>query len=856
MSPFDLDRIGRGLPFAAALPALLDALATTGTAVLQAPPGTGKTTLAPPAVASADGIAGRIVVTQPRRVAARSAARRLTTLTGTEVGTVVGYSVRGDSRVGRDTLVEFVTPGVLVRRLIADPDLPGIGAVVLDEVHERDVESDLALALLCELRQLRDDLHVVAMSATVEAGRFARLLGDPGTGSAVAAPVIDIPSVLHPLEIRYSPPPVPRLDSRGVTDGFLDHVAAVTADEVTASGTDTLVFLPGVREIERVVRSLTARLGDRAEILPLHGGLDAAAQDRAVSGSGRGGPTAGPGGAGPRPRVVVSTDLAESSLTVPGVRVVVDACLSREPRRDAARDMTGLVTVSASRDSCVQRSGRAARLGPGIAVRCLTEDEYSRLPPHRTPAIATSDLTSFALDVACWGAPRGEGLALPDPPPTGEIRRAQTVLQGLGALDARGRATDRGRDLARVPADPRHARALLDGAPVVGRRMAAEVVASLASGRRSPAGDLVADLRALRGGRAGDSGTWEREARRLERLVRTGGGRGGIPLDEAVGLVVALAHPDRVARRRGGQYTFASGTGAVLPPGSALTGHEWLAVAEVARASGRAAGEAGAVIRAAAPLDREGAERAASGLLDDDETAVFSGGALTGRRVRRLGSIELSVTPVRPGPAAAVSAVATAVRTGGLAALGPDEEALRLWYRLALAHRELGDPWPAVSAESLAGRLTDWLGPEVDVLARGGKMAGRDVGSALRRLLPWPEASRFDELLPDRLQVPSSSSYRVDYPEPGSDAAPVLAVKLQECFGWTASPRICDGRVPVTVHLLSPAGRPLAVTRDLEFFWREAYPGVRAEMRGRYPRHPWPEDPMVAEPTRRTNKRR
>ncbi|MFN3338306.1 MAG: ATP-dependent helicase HrpB [Dietzia sp.] len=863
MSPFDLDRIGRGLPFAAALPALFEALATTGTAVVQAPPGTGKTTLAPPAVASVDGIAGRVVVTQPRRVAARSAARRLATLTATELGTVVGYSVRGDSRVGRDTLVEFVTPGVLVRRLIADPDLPGISAVVLDEVHERDVESDLALALLCELRQLRDDLPVVAMSATVEADRFARLLGDPGTGSAGTgsagtgsagtAPVIDIPAVLHPLEIRYSPPPVPRLDSRGVTDGFLDHVAAVTADVVTASGTDTLVFLPGVREIDRVVRSLTARLGGRAEVLPLHGGLDAAAQDRAVSGSGRGG--AGPGGAGPRPRVVVSTDLAESSLTVPGVRVVVDACLSREPRRDAARDMTGLVTVSASRDSCVQRSGRAARLGPGIAVRCLTEDEYSRLTPHRTPAIATSDLTTFALDVACWGAPRGEGLALPDPPPSGEIHRAQSVLQGLGALDADGRATDRGRDLARVPADPRHARALLDGAPVVGRRMAAEVVALLASGRRSPAGDLVADLRALRGGRVADSGAWEREARRLERLVRTGGGRDEIPVEEAVGLVVALAHPDRVARRRGGQYTFASGTGAVLPPGSALTGHEWLAVAEVARAAGRAAGEAGAVIRAAAPLDREGAERAASGLLDDDETATFAGGALTGRRIRRLGAIELSVTPVRPGPAAAVSAVAAAVRTGGLAALGPDDEALRLWHRLALAHRELGAPWPEVSAEALAARLTEWLGPEVDALARGGKMAGRDVGSALRRLLPWPEAARFDELLPDRLQVPSSSSYRVAYPEPGSDAAPVLAVKLQECFGWTASPRICDGRVPVTVHLLSPAGRPLAVTRDLQFFWREAYPGVRAEMRGRFPRHPWPQDPMAAEPTRRTNKR-
>lgn len=863
MNTFDLERIGRGLPFADALPALRDALATAGSAVVQAPPGTGKTTLVPPAVAVADGVAGRVIVTQPRRVAARSAARRLGELTGTDPGGPVGYSVRGDSRVGRNTRVEFVTPGVLVRRLIADPDLPGVGAVVLDEVHERDVESDLAFALLCEVRQLRDDLPVVAMSATVEAGRFARLLGGAAVGGA--APVVDVPAVLHPLEIRYAPPPTARLDARGVTDGFLDHVASVTADEVAASGVDALVFLPGVREIDRVVRALSARLGEAAEVLPLHGGLDASAQDRAVSGSGR---RAGSGG-GARPRVVVSTDLAESSLTVPGVRLVVDACLSREPRRDTARDMTGLVTVSASRDSCVQRAGRAARLGPGVAVRCLTEQEYAHLPDHRTPAIATSDLTTFALDVACWGAPRGEGLALPDPPPAGEITRAEAVLRGVGALDHAGRVTDRGRDLARVPADPRHARALLDGAGLVGATVAAEVIALLASGRRSPGGDLVADLRALRARRTPDSPAWEREVRRLERIAKGdrraglatgsgghGGHGGGIALADAVGTVVALAHPDRVARRRGDQYTFASGTGAVLPPGSALGGHEWLAVAEVGRASGRAAGEAGAVIRAGAAVDREGAERAASHLLDDDETAVFHRGSVAGRRIRRLGAIELSSTPVRPSPEAAGQAVAAAVRAGGLAALGPDDDAERLLRRLGFAHRELGPPWPDVSADGLADRLDDWLGPEIDALAHGSRLAGRDLGPALRRLLPWPAAGRFDELVPDRVQVPSSSSYRVDYPEAGSEDPPVLAVKLQECFGWTTSPRICDGRVPVTVHLLSPAGRPLAVTRDLAFFWREAYPGVRAEMRGRYPRHPWPEDPMSAEPTRRTNPRR
>lgn len=855
MSPFDLERLGRDLPFAAALPALREALAGPGAAVVQAPPGTGKTTLVPPAVAMADGGAGRVVVTQPRRVAARSAAGRLAELSGTRVGGVVGHTVRGDRRVGPDTRVEFVTPGVLVRRLIADPDLPGVRAVVLDEVHERDLESDLAFALLCELRQLRDDLPVVAMSATVEAARFATLLGGPGAGPV---PVVDVPATPHPLDIRYLPPAVARMGARGVADGFLDHAAAVTAQEVDATGVDALVFLPGVREIERVMRSLEHRLGARAEVLPLHGRLDGAAQDRAVSGGGRG-----------VPRVVVSTDLAESSLTVPGVRLVVDACLSREPRRDTVRDMTGLVTVSASRDSCVQRAGRAARLGPGTALRLLSEDEFSRLSAHRTPAIATSDLTSFALDAACWGAPRGEGLALPDPPPPAGMDRAQAVLEGLGAVDADGRATARGRELARIPADPRHARALLDGAPLVGRRTAARITALLTSDRRSPAGDLVADLRALDEGRAPDAAAWERDARRLEGLASPGGdptGPGGspagpddrraLPLDEAVGAVVALAHPDRIAQRRGAQYSFVSGTGAVLPPGSALHGHEWLAVAEVGRASGRTAGEAGAVIRSAAPIDRAAAERAAAGYRYDDETAEFSGGTLTARRVQRLGRIELSSTPVPAGYAAAVTAVAAAVRASGIGALGPDDESLRVWRRMALAHRALGQGWPDVSAPALADRIEEWLGPEVDALAAGGRIAGRAIGPALRRLLPWPAASRFDELVPDRLRVPSSSSYRVDYPDPGSDDAPVLAVKLQECFGWRSSPRICDGRVPVTVHLLSPAGRPLAVTRDLEFFWRQAYPGVRADMRGRYPRHPWPEDPLSAAPTRRTNPRK
>ena len=845
---FDLDVIGAGLPFAAALDGLRRAVTDDGVAVVQAPPGTGKTTLVPPAMAELLP-AGRIVVTQPRRVAARAAARRLAVLSGTRVGGPSGHTVRGDRCVGRDTRVEFVTPGVLVRRLIADPELPGVAAVVLDEVHERHLDSDLALALLCELRQLRDDLPVVAMSATVDARRFAALLG----GDSGPAPVVDVPAVLYPLDVRYRPAPGPRLDARGVADAFLTHIADVTAAEHLATGYDALVFVPGVREIDRVCAALHSRLGGtgQVDVLPLHGGLTPAEQDRAVAGR----------GPGDRRRIVVSTDLAESSLTVPGVRLVVDGCLTREPRLDAARDMTGLVTVSASRDSCVQRAGRAARLAPGIAVRCVSEDDYARLPDHRTPAVETSDLTSFALDVACWGAPRGEGLPLPDAPPAAAIRRAEAALHGIGAVDGHGAATAHGRRLARIPVDPRLARALIDGADRVGPAAAAETVAVLAADRRIRGGDLVSELRALRSGRAEGARRWREESDRLRRLIgadRRGDDPPPVDAESATGLVVALAFPDRVACRRGEQYTLASGTGATLAPDSALRGHPWLAVAEVARAAGRAAGRTGAVIRAAAPIDRETAELAAAHLICEDVRAEFSGGRITARRVRRLGGIDLHSTPVAPTVGAVRGALAEALRSTGLDALRPDASAVGLHRRLSLLHRVFGDPWPAVDGPALAGSIDDWLGPEIPRIADGASLGSLDLSAALMRLLPWShpqQAQRFDDLVPERLRVPSGARHRVEYPVAGSDDAPVLAVKLQECFGWRRSPAICDGRVPVTVHLLSPAGRPLAVTRDLAYFWSEAYPGVRAEMRGRYPRHPWPQDPMTAEATARTKPR-
>ncbi|MDP9884343.1 ATP-dependent helicase HrpB [Sinomonas atrocyanea] len=879
--PFDLARIGAGLTFAGSLAELGAALADPGAAaVVQAPPGTGKTTLVPPLVANLalaqahDGAAPpRVVVTQPRRVAVRAAAHRLAALDGAWAGARTGYTVRGERTAGAGTVVEFVTPGVLVRRLLADPGLDGVGAVVLDEVHERGLETDLLVGMLAEVRQLRGDLRLVAMSATVDAPRFAALLGDEGE----PVPVVDCPSALHPLEVTWAPSDAPRLDERGVARAFLDHVADTAAGEHAAEraagrDVDALVFLPGAREVRHVAERLRARAAG-TEVLELHGQVPAAEQDRAVSGR----------GPGDRPRIVVSTALAESSLTVPGVRLVIDSGLAREPRRDASRGMTGLVTVSCSRASAQQRAGRAARQGTGRVVRCYDERAYAAAPAHSTPEIASADLTEAALVLACWGAPGGRGLALPDAPPPAALADAVSVLAAIGAVDDAGHATALGRRLARIPADPRLARALLEGAGLVGARAAAEAVAMAARDLRPPGADLGRLLEALRSGRDPQSRAWAEEARRFERIAREAGAgsaqghdpstQGGDPSRQGhdpsteVGAVIALAFPGSVARRVPGDreaYLLASGTRAGLPAGSSLSGQEWLAVADAARAAGRDAAGTGAVVRAAAPITRELAEAAAAHLLTDRVEAAFENGRVVARRERRLGAIQLASTPVRPEREEGHAAVVRALATHGLGVIGWSEGADALRRRLALLNRELGAPWPDVADAALLARLDDWLAPEIDALAQGAAARGIDLTEPLRRLLPWPEASRFAELAPERLEVPSGSRVRIEYP-PVEDGAradtgtpgplPIVAVKLQECFGWAETPRLVDGRVPVLFHLLSPSGRPLAVTADLASFWSGPYAQVRAEMRGRYPKHPWPEDPWTAVATAKTKRR-
>ncbi|MEU7803658.1 ATP-dependent helicase C-terminal domain-containing protein [Micromonospora arborensis] len=858
------------LPVRPVLPALVAALDAAGSGVLVAPPGTGKTTLAPLAVA--DRVTGRVVIAQPRRVAARAAARRMAELLGERVGERVGYAVRGERRVGPATRVEVVTTGLLVRRLHHDPELPGTGAVLLDEVHERQLDADLALAFAVEARAtLRPDLWLLAMSATPDTDRFAALLG-----GSVPAPVVRADSALHPVQRIWAPParPIAPPGAGPVDRALLDHVAATVRRALREHDGDVLVFLPGAGEIAAVTGRLTD-LRDTVALLPLHGRQRGSEQDAALRPA-------------DRRRVVLATALAETSLTVPGVRVVVDAGLSRVPRIDLARGLGALVTVPVSRAAATQRAGRAGREAPGYVYRCWSAATHERLPARAEPEVATADLTGFALELAAWGRPDGVGLALPDVPPAAAMTVARDTLRTLGAVDGDGRITARGRAIAAAGAHPRLARALLDGAGRVGADRAAEVVALLAEeSAAGPGDDLVAGWRRLRTGvDAGATARWRTEVRRLRAALpadspsdhrtegsrpaggRTGGrrtdraggpegggraGSGGLSDDLAAGLLVGLAYPERLARVRrpgGSAYLMTGGTAAELAAGSGLAGSDWLAVA----VADRTPGTPSARIRRASPVDEATAREAAGPLLRTSREVGWSDGDVVAREVTRLGAIELLQRRLdRPDRAEVAAALLTGLRQEGLGLLTWTSAARALRERLAFLRHHLGAPWPEVSDEALFEAAPTWLGPELAAGRRRADLARVDVTSALRRLLPWAQAARLDELAPERIEVPSGSRVRVDYTDP---AAPVLAVKLQETFGWSVAPRVADGRAPVLLHLLSPAGRPVAVTADLASFWRTGYPQVRAELRGRYPRHPWPEDPGTATPTRHAAPRR
>jgi ATP-dependent helicase HrpB len=839
------------LPILAALPALLDAVARTGTAVLAAPPGTGKTTLAPLALAgliprdpagrtatSGDAPQRRVLVAEPRRLATRAAATRMAAILGERVGDRIGYQIRGESRRSAATRVEVVTTGVLLNRLLADPELPGVDLLVLDECHERHLETDTACAFLAETRQiLRPDLALVAASATVDIGLWTTLLA----GEGGPAPAVSSAPMRHPVQMHWAPPRerVNAPDGLRVDPRFLAHVAHVVERALDTDDGDALVFLPGAAEIRRVAERL-GHLHEHldSDIYQLHGSISSAEQDRALAPA-----------SGGRRKVVLATDIAESSLTVPGVRIVVDAGLARRPLVDHARGLPGLMTAHASRASTDQRAGRAGREGPGAVWRCWSEAEHTRRAAQPAPDIACSDLTAFRLQAACWGTPV-EDLALPGQPPAGAIEAAEATLRSLGAIDADGMATGRGRTLATMGLHPRLARALIDGAARVGAEKAAEVAALLGLDRRGKGDDLLAQWRQLRTSR---DRQWEHEVKRLTRALAAAGGSAGSPRgravsdDEAAATVVALAFPERVARRStgdparrdvpGGQWRTVAGTGAVVADGSPLAGSAWLAIADADRSPGRAA----AIVRAAVPIDGE----LACDLVGDTVTERVEWDPerrdVTARSVRSLGAIEVASKPLRDAdPALVAAALAEGLRREGLGLLRWSDETRRLRERMAFCHRRIGDPWPDVADAALTDS-TDWLEPWWSRARRRADLERLPVGQALRNLLPWQ--ARIDEAAPEALAVPSGREARVDY----SGETPVLAVKLQEMFGAVDTPRIAD--VPVLLHLLSPAGRPLAVTADLRSFWEGPYQDVRKEMRGRYPKHPWPEDPYSVAPT-------
>lgn len=830
------------LPVRTALPALERALEAHGAAVLCAPPGTGKTTLVPIALAGlldggGAGTRGRVVVAEPRRIAARAAARRMAWLLGEKVGGRVGFTVRGERVVGPDTAIEVVTTGVLLQRLQRDQELAGVGTVILDECHERHLDADTVAAFLLDVRAtLRPELRLVAASATTDAEGWAGLLG--------GAPVVEAEGVAHPVEVVWAPAGRPVRPPHGmrVDPALLAHVASVVRRALAERDGDVLCFLPGAGEIGRVA----GLLGDTgAEVLQVHGRAPAAVQDAVLS-------------PGRRRRVVLATSVAESSLTVPGVRVVVDSGLAREPRTDHARGLGSLTTVRASRAAARQRAGRAGREAPGTVYRCWTEAEDARLPRFPAPEIRVADLTAFALQAACWGDPDATGLALLDAPPAGAMAAARSVLAAVGAVGPEGRATDRGRRMARLGLHPRLARALVDGGPEVGSRRAAEVVALLSEEPpREYGDDLAAAWRTARRGGDAYGARWRAEA---DRLTRSLGGTGDAPArpaasayasayasasdDTVAGFVTALAFPERVARARGGtSYLMVSGTGAELGEGSPLRSAPWLAVA----VADRQAQAASARVRLAAVVDEGTARAAAAHLHVRGEEVRWEDGEVVARRVERLGAVELSVRPLRePATGLVRDALLEGLRREGPGLLAWSRDAVALRQRLGFLHRVLGAPWPDVSDGPLLDRAGEWLEPELSRARRRADLARIDAGQCLPRILPWAtgEAARLDELAPERIEVPSGSRIRVDY----TGEQPVLAVKLQELFGLHETPRLAG--VPVLVHLLSPAGRPAAVTADLASFWRDGYRAVRADLRGRYPKHPWPEDPATAEPTR------
>jgi ATP-dependent helicase HrpB len=829
------------LPIESILPGLREALRAGRSVVLQAPPGAGKTTRVPLALLDADWLAGRrILMLEPRRLATRAAARRMAATLGESVGETVGYRMRMDSRVGAATRIEVVTDGILIRMLQDNPSLDGVGAVIFDEFHERGLDADLGLALSIEAqRYLREDLRLIVMSATLDGARVATLLGD--------APVIVSEGRSFPVETRYL--------TRPASERLEDRVVAGIRRAIAEESGSLLVFLPGVGEIRRVERMLgEIGLGAEIRIAPLYGELPQAAQDAALL----------PAPPGAR-KIVLATSIAETSLTIEGIGVVVDGGLMRVPRFEPRSGLTRLETVKVSQASADQRRGRAGRLAAGVCYRLWSEVEHRLLPRFTAPEILAADLAPLALDLARWGADAVD-LAWLDPPPDAALAQARALLVDLGALDAAGRITPHGRAIAGFGLHPRLAHMILGGAALGAGALACDIAAllSVRDVVKARPGARDADLRlrleliigetAELPGLTVDRGLLRQvrqQAGEWRRRIRAPAERGGL---DRTGLVLALAYPDRIAQRRaggGGQFRLSNGRGAILPPTDPLASEDYLAVAELDGEKREAR------IFLAAPVSLAGIEDAFTDAIERRDLVAWDAreGAVLARRQVRLGELILRDEALPDPPRAAIAAaLVAAIRAAGISVLPWRKEVAQFRARVMFLRRVAGEDaeWPDLGDDALSASLEAWLAPSLDGITRLTQLDRIDLGEILHSRLDWARQRALDELAPSHVTVPSGARVAIDYT---ADETPTLAVRLQEMFGAAATPRIAGGKVALRLHLLSPAGRPLQVTSDLAGFWATSYRAVRAEMRGRYPKHPWPEDPLAATPTRRAKPR-
>lgn len=814
------------LPIDAVLDDLSRTLEAHNAAVLVAPPGAGKTTRVPLALLDASWAAGKkIIVLEPRRIAARASADRMAKSLGERAGETVGYRVRFGSKISRATRIEVVTEGIFTRQILDDPELSGVAAILFDEFHERSLDADMGLALARDAQLgLREDLRILVMSATLDGARIAKLLGD--------APVVESEGRAYPVETRYL--------GRKADAPIERQMADAIASALRADSGSVLAFLPGAAEIRRTQNFLAERVQDASiEIVPLFGALDAAVQDRAIS----------PAPKGMR-KVVLATSIAETSLTIEGVRIVVDSGLARVPRYEPNIGLTRLETVRAARAAVDQRRGRAGRTEPGVCYRLWDEPQTASLAPYTQPEILSADLSSLVLDLAQWGVADPAALSFLDPPPAPAWKEAKSLLSELNALDGDGRITAEGKSLRALALPPRLARMIVDSHRAGEGEAAAEIAAIITE--RGLGGDSV-DLEHRRDQFRRDRSPRAASARDLARRWASqvaASEKAGQQDDLSTGLMLAYAFPDRVARNRGnGSFVLANGRGAAVEQTSSLARAPYIAIGEMTgtAASGR--------ILLAAQITQDEIERHFAEHIGSVDEISFDRGAvaLRARRKRALHAITLSEATLAVSP----SEETARIFADGLIAAGLDRlpwsKAAKQWRdRVMFLRKAEGDNWPDLTNDGLTARRDDWLVPALtDKIALKDISAG-DLSDALMALLPWEMRARLDREAPTHFEAPTGSVLAIDYE---AEQGPTIAVRLQELFGLNTHPSIAAGKVPLVLELLSPAQRPVQVTRDLPGFWRGSYSAVRSDLRGRYPRHPWPEDPASALPTRRVKPR-